>query len=561
MSGAADIYNRHSLSIALRALFKNRLQTGLALLGVIVGVGALVTSIALGRGAQESVEDQLRAAGANLIVVTAGNYSGSRQDRSNPDGDMGFTALEPDLLPHFPDPTFSGFQQVAWTGDDGQELSLQPASFEGAAPVLTRLPNGMLSWQAPAPTLAPAPALASLEANEPQFMLAHYEDDPMEMHDHPTARDRLGDKTAGLGAAATLLPGDAAAIQAMPGIEHVVSGVHENARIFAGGEDGAQWFTRMHGTEWALPELKSGWVITHGRFLDKADADDKAQVMVLGRVAADKLFGEDSDPVGEEVTLWNQQFKVIGVVSSRSWATQPVPGDDQFDAVYVPVTTINGLLNLSKLNTISITVKSAGDVSRIADEIKLLLRGRHEIGEATPDDFTVTTMAKQAIGKGVPPQLSRIISGNLERVDRLTLEQLSASLRKTNVIMLALLASVATVSLLVGGIGVMNLLLLSVTQRTREVGLRMALGARRSDIAVQFVTEALLLCVTGGILGIAAGVFASGALEQIFHWSAVVSPLSALLALIVAALLGIAFSIYPARRASLLDPIEALRHE
>ena len=252
---------------------------------------------------------------------------------------------------------------------------------------------------------------------------------------------------------------------------------------------------------------------------------------------------------------------MIGVVGSRSWATQPQPGDDQFDAVYVPVTTINNLLNLSKLNTISITAKSAGDVSRLSKEIKLLLRKRHKITEKVPDDFTVATIAQQAIGKGIPPQLARIISGNLQEVDRLTLDQLSKSLRKTNVIMLALLGSVAAVSLLVGGIGVMNLLLLSVTQRTREVGLRIALGARRSDIAAQFVMEALLLCVSGGVLGILGGMLASGGLERIFQWSAVVSPMSALLALVVAALLGIAFSIYPARRASLLDPIEALRHE
>jgi putative ABC transport system permease protein len=173
----------------------------------------------------------------------------------------------------------------------------------------------------------------------------------------------------------------------------------------------------------------------------------------------------------------------------------------------------------------------------------------------------VTTIAQQKLSKGMPPQLARVISGNLERVDELTIEQLSASLRKTNGIMLALLASVAAVSLLVGGIGVMNLLLLSVTQRTREVGLRIALGARRSDIAAQFVLEALLLCLAGGILGILGGMLASGGLERLFRWSTVVSPLSTFLALVVAALLGVAFSIYPARRASQLDPIEALRHE
>lgn len=548
------MFSRHFLHVAFSALLRNRMQTALALLGVVVGVGALVTSIALGRGAQQSVEDQLKAAGANLIVVTAGNYGGAKEDRSDPDGNIGHTALDPSLLPRQPGLDVARPMLIGWTGQQqGIETpATRSAVLEGQAPSLYRLPNGALVLGVPGMTVQPEQAT---------LQPVHYEDDPLEMHDHPTAKDRLGDRSAGLGAAATLLPADAAAIAAMAGVQHVVSGVHENAQIHVDGAPGQQWFTRLHGTEWALPEIRSGWSITQGRFLDKGDAEKNAQVMVLGRVVADKLFGPGVDPVGKTTTLWNQKFEVIGVIGSRSWATQPEAGDDQFDAVYVPVTTINKLLNLSKLNTISITAKSAGDVNRLANEIKLLLRKRHKIAEATPDDFTVTTIAQQAIGKGIPPQLRRIISGNLEQVDRITLDQLSASLRKTNVIMLALLASVAAVSLLVGGIGVMNLLLLSVTQRTREVGLRIALGARRSDIAAQFVMEALLLCVTGGVIGILCGVLASGGLESVFQWSAVVSPLSALLALIVAALLGIAFSIYPARRASLLDPIEALRHE
>jgi putative ABC transport system permease protein len=438
---------------------------------------------------------------------------------------------------------------VAWdAGPDAfGPAKMRPAAYQGAAPTLYPMPYGSMAY-----------GEASSEAH---LLPAHFEDDPLAVHDHPTAKDRLGDISAGLGSAATLTIPDAKAIAQMAGVQHVVSGVHENAHIFADDKAKTQWFTRLHGTEWALPEIRSGWTMTQGRFLDKADADKTAQVMVLGRIAADKLFGPGANPVGRTATLWNQPFKVIGVVGSRSWASQPEAGDDQFDAVYVPVTTINRLLNLSKLNTIAITAKSAGDVSALSKRIKLLLRQRHKIAEETPDDFTVTTIAQQAIGKGIPPQLARVISGNLESVDKLTIEQLSTSLRRTNVIMLALLASVAAVSLLVGGIGVMNLLLLSVTQRTREVGLRIALGARRSDIAVQFVLEALLLCVIGGVLGILGGMLASGGLQQFFQWSAVVSPLSALLALIVAALLGVAFSIYPARRAALLDPIEALRHE
>jgi putative ABC transport system permease protein len=278
-------------------------------------------------------------------------------------------------------------------------------------------------------------------------------------------------------------------------------------------------------------------------------------------VVSDHLFGEGVNPVGRIVLLWHQPFKVIGVIGSRSWATQPAAGDDQFDAVYVPVTTIDRLLNLSKLNTVSVTTQSVGDTKRVAKQITDLLRKRHHITAAAPDDFTVTTVAQQVLGKGLPPDLARAVTGNMASVDQLTVEQLSASLSRTNWIMLSLLAGVAAVSLLVGGIGVMNLLLLSVTQRTREVGLRIALGARRSDIAVQFVLEAMLLSVIGGLLGILFGIAASGSLQKFFQWSAVVSPMTAACAVLVAALLGIVFGVYPARRAAGLDPIEALRHE
>jgi len=173
----------------------------------------------------------------------------------------------------------------------------------------------------------------------------------------------------------------------------------------------------------------------------------------------------------------------------------------------------------------------------------------------------VTSVAQQVLGKGLPPELARVVSGNMKGVDQMTVASLSASLQRTNWTIVALLAGVAGVSLLVGGIGVMNLLLFSVTQRTREVGLRIALGARHSDIAAQFLLEAVLLSVIGGLLGIVCGVAASGGLAKFFQWSAVVSPLAAVLAVVVAAILGIVFGVYPAQRAARLNPIEALRYE
>lgn len=509
-----------ALPLAMEALRRNRNQAALAILGVTIGVAALVTSMALGRGAQNALNDQLLAAGANVIVITSGNYRMDRGARPDPEANIGHAAYDPGRV----GPAVRGrFMLAAYT----------PGLWGGGANA-----RGLL-WQ------------------------VHEEDDPMEMHDHPLARERLGDMAAGLGSASTLTRADARAVaEQVKGVRFVVSGVHENARIFvADSPDKRQWFTRLHGTEADLPQVRAGWVFTHGRFLSERDVEGSAQVMVLGRVVADRLFGEGADPVGKVVTLWNQRFTVIGVVGSRSWAAQPVAGDDQFDAVYVPVTTVQRLLNLAKLNTVTVTTSSVGENAAVAKQIIDLLRVRHNISESQPDDFIVTSLAKQALGKGLPPDLARAVGGNLERVEELTVEQLSGSLSRANRTMLVMLGSVAAVSLLVGGIGVTNLLLLSVTQRTREVGLRIALGARQSDIAAQFLLEAVLLSLIGGVLGIAIGVAASGGLEKIFRWSASVSPFTALAAIVAAIVLGVLAGVYPARRASELRPIEALRHE
>ena len=508
------------------------------MLGMTVGVGALVTSIALGRGAQDAINDQLRAAGANMIIVTAGNYQMQREQRGGGGIDSGSARLEVQR---------SGLVSAAlWKPQAGGAHVSSAAMFASAEAAFGSghvdgtdgMPDGV-------------------------FIKAHYEDDPMAVHDHPTAKERLGDAMAGLGAAATLTRADAEAIRKqIPGIQHVAAGVHENARLATETAEGRkQWFTRLHGTEAALPEMRNGWTFPHGRFLTRAQVEDSEQVMVLGRIVSERLFGASVDPTGRTVTLWNQAFRVVGVLDSRSWTTPPAPGDDQFDAIYVPVSTVHRLLNLSKLNTITITTRSAGDTTRIAGEIAMLLRKRHGMGEGTADDFTVKTQAQQALSVGLPPQLALAVSGNVRNVDQLTVEKLSSSLQRANGTMLALLAGVATVSLLVGGVGVMNLLLLSVTQRTREVGVRVALGARRSDVAAQFVLESVLLSLAGGVLGILCGVLASSGLERFFNWSTAISPGSAALAVVVATLLGIVFGVYPARRAALLDPIEALRHE
>lgn len=521
------------LMLALAALRRNWMQTMLAMLGVTVGVGALVASMALGRGAQEEIKDQLLAAGANMIVVTAGNYQVERAEGVSAPADHGSI-------------DYSDYSRFI-VDRPARRRAAEHFSFHSADFL-------------PAPAAEKSTALSALAT--PRLIYAHFEDDPMAEHDHPTASDRLGDAMAGLGAAATLSMEDAEAIRtSIPGVQFVASGVHENARVTVKDAQDRQWFTRLHGTEADLPVIRRGWTFPFGKFLSERQVEDAEQVMVLGRVVADRLFGEGVNPVGETLLLWNQEFEIVGVVGSNSWAAQPIAGDDQFDAVYVPVSTVHRLLNLSKLNTITVTTRSAGDTTRITGEIVELLRQRHGISEMMPDDFTVRSQAQEVLGGGLPPGLARMVSGNLATMDELTIEQLSSSLQRSNRTMLALLAGVASVSLLVGGIGVMNLLLLSVTQRTREVGLRMAMGARSSDIASQFVLEAVLLSLLGGLLGAAIGAAAASVLEEFFSWSTDVSFLSMFVAIVVAVLLGVVASIYPARRAALLDPIGALQHE
>ena len=491
---------RLGFHIALRALGRNKLQTALTMLGMTIGVGAVVTTTALGRGAQSSIEQQVMAAGLNVIVITAGNYK---------------VAL--------PDDGGGVVDHQAWNDTDSD--------------VGTGLQAG------------PDVRLASF----------HPEDNPMEKHNHPTARQRLGDAAAGLGAAATLSSADADAIRSdIDGVLYVASGVHENARVAYGDK---RWFTRLHGSDVEIPQIRRAWTFLHGGFFSRAQQRGAEQALVLGSVVRDKLFGPEVNPVGRQVTLWNQPFEVVGVIGSNTWTATPAPGDDQFDAVYTPYTTVHRLLNLTKLNTITVTVRNSGEVSRIARQITDLLRKRHGITEAKPDDFTVKTQAREVLTKGMHPSVARAIGGNVFNMEQVTLEQLARTLERASWTMTMLLASIAAVSLLVGGIGIMNIMLLAVTERTREVGLRMAVGARARDVLLQFLAEAVTLSLIGGLLGVIAGIVAAGGLRQFLRFSTELSPAGIALAFGIAAATGVFFGYYPAKRASRLEPIEALRFE
>jgi putative ABC transport system permease protein len=486
------------VDVALKALGSNRLQTVLTMLGITVGVATVLAMMAVGAGAQRSIEQQVRAAGLNQITIRAGNWRPKVTDSD---------------------------EAVAHQGDARESLT-HP---------LQRLNDDVVK------------------------IAFHPEDDPMEKHDHPTSRQRLGDLEAGLGSAATMTFADAEAIRQLPGVGYVAGGIHENIRVHL---DQKRWFTRMHGTDVMMPSIKRAWTFSAGRFFTEREQNRAEQVIVLGQVVADRLFAVGANPVGHTVTLWNQPFEVVGVVTSATWVVQPAPGDDQFDAVYMPYTTTQRLLNLSKLNDITVTAESSGAVSHLSREITKLLRARHGIGDNDPDDFTIITQATKALTTGgLPPSVARAVAANVAELEKVTLEQLALTMERASRTMTWLLAAVAAVSLLVGGIGIMNITLLSVTERTKEIGLRMAVGARGKDVMRQFLFEALVISAAGGLLGIIIGVLASVAIARSLQWATVVSPFSVLLAFGVAAAVGVFFGWYPARRAAQLDPIVALRRD
>jgi putative ABC transport system permease protein len=484
---------RTSWLIALRSLRRNKLQTVLTTLGMTIGVATVLTMISLGSGAQKAIQEQVRAAGMNVLIVTAGNFQARRE--KPPDDAIEMGSLR--------------------SRDDSAQSHLITAAF-------------------------------------------HPEDDPFAIHDHPTAAKRLGDSEAGLGSAATLTMADADAIRKVKGVQYVCGGVHENIHVV---NENTRWFTRVHGDDSSLPNVRRSWQFSHGSFFSAREERKNEQVVVLGTIAAQKLFG-DANPVGSTVTLWKQPFKVAGVVTSSSWMVSPSEGDDQFDAVYIPVTTMQSLLNLSKLNDITITTQSTGDVTRVENIVTELLRTRHNIGPDQPDDFTVASQAAKALSSGgLSPDVATAVTGNVNGLEKVTLDQLGKTLDKSSRTMSALLACVAAVSLVVGGIGIMNIMMLSVTERTREIGIRRAVGARAYQVLVQFILESITLSLAGGILGILVGVIAAVAIAKSVQWSTSISVMSIALSFGISAAIGICFGYYPAREASKVTPITSLRFE
>ena len=291
------------------------------------------------------------------------------------------------------------------------------------------------------------------------------------------------------------------------------------------------WSTLITGSTPSIFDIRE-WRLENGRLFLESEAKIGAKVVVLGATVAKNLFGEE-DPIGKTIRIRNVPMEVVGTLAPKG---QTPFGQDQDDTAFVPFNTAQlRLFRRSVANSvqrITVSALDSNSVSEAEREIKAILRQRHRISERDPDDFDVRNMA----------------------------EMLDAAAQSTKVMSL-LLGAVASVSLLVGGIGIMNIMLVSVTERTREIGIRMAIGAKASDIRTQFLMEALLLSISGGITGIILGTSASKIITGFLGWATVVSTGSVVLAFGFSVLVGIFFGFYPAWKASLLNPIEALRYE
>jgi ABC-type antimicrobial peptide transport system permease subunit len=249
------------------------------------------------------------------------------------------------------------------------------------------------------------------------------------------------------------------------------------------------------------------------------------------------------------------------VIESSSWLVRAAPGDGQFDAVYLPLGAAQRLVGRSYLDTITVSAISAGDVTRLTTAISKELRRRHALDRRIASDFRVYSQADRVVALGLRGDLTKAMAANVASLDEVTLAQLSRTLETTGRTMSYLLASIAGVSLVVGGIGIMNVMMLAVTDRTREIGVRRAVGAQSSEVMQQFLIEAMMLSAGGGLLGIALGIGASALIGHMVHWAVELTWISIVETFAISAAIGILFGFYPARQAARVVPMTALRYE
>jgi putative ABC transport system permease protein len=338
-----------------------------------------------------------------------------------------------------------------------------------------------------------------------------------------------GGARGGFGSQPTLTWDDLKAIQnEVPSVKYAAPVLRTSSQVMSEDQN---WTTQIQGTSPDFFLIRS-WFVSSGVTLTQSDVDSGVKVAVLGQTVVDKLFGENADPLGQLVRIKNIPFQVVGVLSKKG---QSPMGQDYDDVVYVPVTTfgakIQGGLHNYLSGAIYIGANTPDETPKAEKQITALLRDRHHLADGTDDDFFIRNLTELA---------------NAQKEGAKT--------------MTTLLASIAFVSLLVGGIGIMNIMLVSVTERTREIGLRMAVGAKPRNVLLQFVVEALTLSTMGGIIGVVIAV-GGGQIASKYGIPMLVRPDIIVIAVGFSAAVGIIFGLYPAWKASKLDPIDALRYE
>ena len=335
----------------------------------------------------------------------------------------------------------------------------------------------------------------------------------------------------GTGNAVTLSEADAREIPVQcPDVELTAPYVRGGAQVISGNNN---WATQIYGVTPDYLTIRQ-LSVSDGVEFTQQDVDSANKVAVLGKTPVDNLFG-GADPIGQVIRIKNVPFTVVGVLTPKGQSSQ---GQDQDDVILLPISSAKRKVigvssaNADAVNTIMMQAKSAGVIQAAQDEAQALLRQRHHLQASEADDFSIRN-----------------------------LQELFAAQEASASIMAVMLAAIASVSLVVGGIGIMNIMLISVRERTREIGLRQAIGAKTRDILTQFLVEAITLSIVGGIAGIILGIGASTLISRLAGWATTVGPGAVMLAVFFSALVGISFGYYPARKAAYLDPIEALRSE
>jgi len=342
----------------------------------------------------------------------------------------------------------------------------------------------------------------------------------------PGANSSMGGARMAAGSNITLTTQDAQAItKEIAGVNATAPSVRQQYQVVFGNQN---WVTQVQGSTTDFLDVFN-WNIASGAFFTSRDLDSRARVATLGQTVATNLFG-DVNPVGQTIRINKAPFRVIGVFEPKG---QSGMGTDQDDLIVVPLTTAQDrLMGITWVNTIGVQAASGDVINQVQDDITTLLRVRHRLPPSVPDDFTVRNLAA-----------------------------IMATAQETTNTMTIFLGVVGAISLIVGGIGIMNIMLVSVTERTREIGIRKALGATFNNILLQFLIEAIVIGVTGGLIGIFMGVAGAQVISQVTGWATIISWTAIIASFGVSVLTGLFFGLYPARKAALLDPIDALRYE